>query len=435
LIWSPNFYALPGFASISSLCDSSDGYVLSRGRALYPMDISSALAVYALGIETCNDSGSRKVIDLCCSPGNKFQMISEQLNCDSLIVGVDISDARLNTCKSLLRRHSRHANSNRSVGPSNRSVGPRQLIFHGDGTIFSRDSMGSLVYDSQVHHYEYSHLADRMKLNKSNRSKLRRSLEAVQSRLEQGEEPLGSSGKNGGCISLGDFDYAIVDAECTHDASYRHLSHINAPSSNGDLKDNEVDNEPSFNSETLNTAVSSNNSNRKNHRSMNESNNLRALQRDLLSSGFRLLRPGGVLVYSTCSRDVLQNEEIVKWLLLSEGNSVELVPVVDDVQQYINKAHASINKVHAENTEVGASNGAPSQVGIEILQQELPELIASLKTLDSSAIRDLSHRLCCDVASQSRPLLLESTVLPGTMNISYKSGMSGLFVAKIRKTI
>lgn len=39
------------------------------------------------------------------------------------------------------------------------------------------------------------------------------------------------------------------------------------------------------------------------------------LQQRMIFNAFRLLKPGGVLVYSTCSFSTAQNEEIVTWLL------------------------------------------------------------------------------------------------------------------------
>ena len=453
--WSPvNFYALPGYISINSLSDSSDGYVFSRGRTLYPMDISSALAVYALGIEASHTGGSHKVIDLCCSPGNKFQMISELLSSDSLMVGVDISESRLNVCKSLLRRYNRHFSCSINSNSNSSAMGPRQLVFHGDSTLFSRDnnSMGSLVYDSTVYRHEYSHLADRMKLNKSTRSKIRKSLKAVEGRLLQGREPSSvgedSWTESSGFISLDNFDYAIVDAECTHDASYRHLSHIIVPHNDQDndyllpLSSDGSSVKPDFRLyiSDNSSSSSSSSSNNKSHRKMNESNNLRALQRDLVRNGFHLLRPGGVLVYSTCSKDELQNEEIIKWLLLTEGRRAQVVPIIEDIRQYISKAtvcrSSSISICSDEHAVVETSTMSPNEEeGIGLLQQELPELVSSLKTLDTTGIRELSDRICRDVASQDSPILMESTTLSGAMHISYKSGMSGLFIAKIRKAV
>lgn len=41
---------------------------------------------------------------------------------------------------------------------------------------------------------------------------------------------------------------------------------------------------------------------------------LKTLQRGLLRNGFRLLKPDGALVYSTCSLAKAQNEDVVSWL-------------------------------------------------------------------------------------------------------------------------
>lgn len=52
---------------------------------------------------------------------------------------------------------------------------------------------------------------------------------------------------------------------------------------------------------------------------------LETLQRRLLENGFRLLRPGGRLVYSTCSLAKRQNEDIVRWFLGREPRA-QMVP-------------------------------------------------------------------------------------------------------------
>jgi len=285
-----------------------------------------------------------------------------------------------------------------------------------------------------------------MKLNKSIRSKIRKTLKAVEGRLLEGKELVAtiSDRKESGLISLDNFDYAIVDAECTHDASYRHLSHINVPNNDqhyGDEaseEDLDVD-ENYYRLPASNESLSiSDNKSSKSHRTMNESNNLRALQRDLVHNGFRLLRPGGVLVYSTCSKDELQNEEVIKWLLMTEGRRAQVVPIIEDIRRYICSKVTSCNSITSDELTVAeVSNSSPphSEVGVELLQQDLFELISSLKTYDTACIRALSDRICMDVASQESPSLLESTALPGTMHINYKSGMSGLFIAKIRKAV
>ncbi len=49
-------------------------------------------------------------------------------------------------------------------------------------------------------------------------------------------------------------------------------------------------------------------------------------QKQLLKTAIEMLKPGGVLVYSTCSFTIEQNEAVVKWFLENNTN-VELLPV------------------------------------------------------------------------------------------------------------
>ena len=60
-------------------------------------------------------------------------------------------------------------------------------------------------------------------------------------------------------------------------------------------------------------------------------------QRTLLESGFSLLKPGGTLVYSTCSFSVRQNEDIVQHFLKDRADA-QLVPIhlSDDIDQRAN---------------------------------------------------------------------------------------------------
>jgi NOL1/NOP2/sun family putative RNA methylase len=51
------------------------------------------------------------------------------------------------------------------------------------------------------------------------------------------------------------------------------------------------------------------------------------LQRKLVASGARALKPGGVLVYSTCTLNMEENERIVQWALENLPLEVEKVPV------------------------------------------------------------------------------------------------------------
>ncbi len=51
-----------------------------------------------------------------------------------------------------------------------------------------------------------------------------------------------------------------------------------------------------------------------------------SLQRELIESAWRLLKPGGRLLYSTCSMLPEENEEVVKWFLARHGDA-KLIPL------------------------------------------------------------------------------------------------------------
>jgi 16S rRNA C967 or C1407 C5-methylase (RsmB/RsmF family) len=57
--------------------------------------------------------------------------------------------------------------------------------------------------------------------------------------------------------------------------------------------------------------------------------NLEGLQRKLIFNGFRILKPGGILVYSTCSFFKSQNEDIVSWLVQTCDGQAVIEPIPD----------------------------------------------------------------------------------------------------------
>lgn len=50
-------------------------------------------------------------------------------------------------------------------------------------------------------------------------------------------------------------------------------------------------------------------------------------QRELIDSAFHALRPGGTLVYSTCTLNRQENEEVLQWLLETYPQAVEVLPL------------------------------------------------------------------------------------------------------------
>lgn len=54
-----------------------------------------------------------------------------------------------------------------------------------------------------------------------------------------------------------------------------------------------------------------------------------ATQRDLIDSAFHALKPGGTLVYSTCTLNQIENQQVVAWLLARYPQAVEVLPLGD----------------------------------------------------------------------------------------------------------
>ncbi|ELP24348.1 16S rRNA (cytosine(1407)-C(5))-methyltransferase RsmF [Pantoea eucalypti] len=50
-------------------------------------------------------------------------------------------------------------------------------------------------------------------------------------------------------------------------------------------------------------------------------------QRDLLDSAFHALKAGGTLVYSTCTLNQIENQQVIDWLLQRYPDAVEVVPL------------------------------------------------------------------------------------------------------------
>ncbi|XLU40852.1 hypothetical protein S245_035666, partial [Arachis hypogaea] len=90
------------------------------------------------------------------------------------------------------------------------------------------------------------------------------------------------------------YDKVLVDAECTHDGSVKHI-HKFENWGWGTFQHRVLDAE--------------------------RTDNLHVLQLSLLHNGFRLLKVGGSLVYSTCSLTLAQNEDVVEHFLKENVNA------------------------------------------------------------------------------------------------------------------
>ena len=101
------------------------------------------------------------------------------------------------------------------------------------------------------------------------------------------------------------FDRVLVDAECTHDGSDRHESKHEGFWTNAD---------------TVGVVK-----NRVYYDTDDKINQLIENQKKLICEGFDLLAQNGLLVYSTCSLQSRQNEEVVEYLLEKFKGTAQLV--------------------------------------------------------------------------------------------------------------
>ncbi|KNE67060.1 hypothetical protein AMAG_12135 [Allomyces macrogynus ATCC 38327] len=246
----------PGFYSCPA-------HVRLVGSALYQagtvlgMDASSSLAAHALSL-----TPSDHVLDLCCAPGAKLVYLAQALHgtqsvpFEGTVTGVDVSKDRLATCRSLLKKH--------------KIVNAR--LFCADGTTFSALAP---VWGVAV-------------LNKRTPPQVRQA-DVSSLRVFHAPQTLRA---NRPCLDpMALYDKVLVDAECTHDGSVAHiLKYRDAATGQWRgvgklwLDDQQLA-------------------------------GLESLQRRLLRNGWRLLKPGGILVYSTCSLSRRQNEAIVERFL------------------------------------------------------------------------------------------------------------------------
>lgn len=304
-VWG--FYALPpDFSLATSKCFKS-------GR-IYGMDVSSGAAAAALlsemydqkkrDLKSLDTKDDVRVLDLCCCPGLKLCMLSDQMRSHqkkATIVGVDVSEMRMNLCKKIVTKYQIDTETCGSV----LEEGVKIQLYCQDGTSFGMDpERNNLVFDSRAVIEEMAVRGKRKRMNKSARAREKKRL-----RLLASEDWIPAEENNDKpdelleAPSIMPFDYVLVDAECSTDGSLKHLKER--------LKDSETNG-----GEEKNTMLTDG----------KQLANLVELQKRLIESGYHLLKPGGTMIYSTCSLSHDQNEKVVQWLLDTQPNSF-LIPV------------------------------------------------------------------------------------------------------------
>jgi len=283
-----------------------------------------------------------RILDLCCSPGLKllqiadfFQQNSSASSSDDShkknpvkVIGVDICKHRLNVCKSIVHKYFIDFETSGVVTRSKEAMADVNIqLYQEDGTLFgvkgphnissagdaSRSNSNNLIFDSSVAIEEMVQRGGKRKrMNKSARAREKKRLRQIASfeRDSMVKEGVGvhnvnTCKKEESRDKFEYFNYVLVDAECSTDGSFKHIkerikeSACNKPMEDGKYREQ-------------NTRLTD-------PKKLAE---LVDLQRNLIASGFRLLKDGGTLVYSTCSLSEDQNEKVVKWLLDSNKDAV-----------------------------------------------------------------------------------------------------------------
>uniref|UniRef100_A0A061RDC7 Multisite-specific trna:(Cytosine-c )-methyltransferase trm4b-like n=1 Tax=Tetraselmis sp. GSL018 TaxID=582737 RepID=A0A061RDC7_9CHLO len=283
--WLAGFYSLPGAASVAS----TRAY---RGAAVYGIDAASGAAVAALAPRP-----GEHVLELCSAPGGKLCMIADILGGEGSATGVDDSEERASACRTVLRKYG----------------APGCRLFRGDATTFAAPppspgggQEGHLSSGPQRkrNRQRLGHVALWDTVPRTTWGAAVPWREAEPQAPDPAKDPSAATPLPGKRSPGGEepggplYDRALVDAECTHDGSFRHM----AKHRRRDWSEFQ-------------------------EKFLSRQSELRSLQRGLLKQAFRLLRPGGVLVYCTCSLTRSQNEEVVEWFLKSEEGRASAVPI------------------------------------------------------------------------------------------------------------
>ncbi|KAK7360212.1 hypothetical protein VNO77_02194 [Canavalia gladiata] len=291
LEWLPLFYSLPPQIQIAG----SRAY---REGKIYGIDASSGAAVLALNI-----SPGDHVLDLCAAPGAKLCMILDLLGGSGSVTGVDVARHRLAACRTMLQKY---------------ALGDRCRLFVADGTTFSIIP-GRFHSDRKSCESGLEETGDVFKEWTSRRPwkerKMAKKNGTAQLVSKSHPPELIYYGPHSGVVGLTKrelymilsddeianhgYDKVLVDAECTHDGSVKHIQKFEQWGW-GTLQDRVLD--------------------------ADRTDNLYALQLNLLTNGFSLLKVGGSLVYSTCSLTVAQNEDVVEQFL-KENETAELMEI------------------------------------------------------------------------------------------------------------
>lgn len=283
--WVPDFYAIPPEIQIAG----SEAY---RQGKIYGIDAASGAAILALDVQPGDH-----VLDLCAAPGAKLCMLADMLGSTGSLTGIDVAKHRLAACRTMLQKY---------------SLGDHSRLFVADGTSFSILPVNSSLQSMEAVTGSISHEDNGSTFSEwTSRRSWKDRQQSKKAKVAGSPHPTLTSepeliyyGKHSGLVGLrkcdalrpsaddetctSGYDKVLVDAECTHDGSIKHIQKFEF-----------------WGWKTLDRRVLD----------AERTDNLLHLQLHLLTNGFKLLKTGGSLVYSTCSLTVAQNENVVQQFL------------------------------------------------------------------------------------------------------------------------
>ncbi|XP_057251523.1 uncharacterized protein LOC104895183 isoform X2 [Beta vulgaris subsp. vulgaris] len=300
LCWLKSFYSLPPHLQIAN----SKAY---QDAKVYGIDAASGAAVRSLNIVPGDH-----ILDLCAAPGAKLCMILDLLGDSGSVTGIDVARHRLAACRTMVQKY---------------SLGDRCRLLVADGTSFSLipapvPATSKLGNESTLEKEVdvFKDWTSKRLWKERKRAAKARAASPLQLTLQVSEPELIFYGQHSGVIGCTrdelfqianddelctrGYDKVLVDAECTHDGSIKHVQKFE-----------------SWGWQTLQRRVLD-------AERTDDLTNLQVIAFRLLSNGFRLLKAGGSLVYSTCSLTIAQNEEVVERFLL-DNSSADLQEIDD----------------------------------------------------------------------------------------------------------
>ncbi|KEG11753.1 hypothetical protein DQ04_02311050 [Trypanosoma grayi] len=316
----PYYYAIPRGVAVNRATVYQSG-------AVSAMDAASVAAVVAL--RPCK---GELVWDVCCSPGMKLSLMADAIGDSGVAVGTDISLDRLFTTRSVLKKH-RTGNV---------------CLFATDGTSFSLRRAASALDSGALPLKNAGNGLTVWEERQLKRSRKRRRPSVADTEgattttttaeidecnelknvtvvfaPENARQRIGKRGEINDEVL--EFDRVLVDAECSHDGSLAHMYLSDATrkpfATDGAMPAviSGIDN--AHRMQRLHLAPQKSNQQLQSEKDLSP---LLLLQLSLLQNGYEQLKPGGTLVYCTCSFTYQQNEFIVGEIIRRVNSSVEI---------------------------------------------------------------------------------------------------------------